>query len=291
MFRFKPARVLHKLRRRPLYLGLAAVFAVALAAASSQAGEDLDSGDRRAANEAGYAVATLTPAPQPTVAIASPTATPAGGPRALLPDLETRIPLEMYIDYGSGGSRLLRFSTTVRNTGEGPMELIGELDGNGNAEAIQLVQQSDGTVETHPAGELLTSAKHRHWHLDNFALFELFPASAPDPSDGPAATQNKISFCLVDEVRIDPPSEHVAEGPQFLDCDWLHHGLSQGWSETYVADLPEQWVDITGLPDGRYVLRVTLDPDDLLLEAKNGNNAALVFIEVIGDEVSRVDGP
>lgn len=287
----KPTRLLHMLRRRPLYLGLAAFFAVALAAASSRVGEDLASGDDRPANEAEYSVATLTPSPQPTLATASPAVTPAGGRRPLLPDLETSVPLEMYIDYGSGGSRLLRFSTTVRNTGEGPMELIGELDGNGNAEAIQLIQQSDGTVETHSAGELLTSATHRHWHLDNFALFELFPASARRDLDGPAATQNKISFCLVDEVRIDPPPENVAEGPRFLDCDWLHHGLSQGWSETYVADLPEQWVDITGLPDGRYALRVTLDPDDLLLEAKDSNNAALVFIEVVGDEVSRVDGP
>jgi subtilase family serine protease len=50
-------------------------------------------------------------------------------------------------------------------------------------------------------------------------------------------------------------------------------------------------VDITGLPDGEYALRSTTDPEDQLRESDEGNNAAMVYIEIEGNQVSIIDSP
>ena len=49
-------------------------------------------------------------------------------------------------------------------------------------------------------------------------------------------------------------------------------GLSVGWADSYPWNLPRQWIDVTGLPNGVYVLRVTADLENRYLETHEGNN-------------------
>lgn len=221
-------------------------------------------------------------------------ATPTPGPddRASstdrLPDLQTTFPDEIYVERAQDGTRRLRFSTTVMNTGEGPIEIRGETLSETEGRAFQIVWDTNGGTRERPAGGLSHSETHGHWHLNDFALFELIDVNNPDT---PVSTQNKITFCLLDEVRIEPAPAHVSDDPAFLECDWRHQGISVGWQETYRAILPEQWVVLDGVPDGTYALRITVDPENNLRESNEDNNEVLLFLEISGDEVQPAGRP
>jgi hypothetical protein len=207
-----------------------------------------------------------------------------------LPDLTTETPEEIYIEQQADGRKLQRFDTRVMNIGEGPIELVGEWsDAGESAFATQRIHREEGTLDEYDAGELSYSDQHGHWHLNDFALFELRPRFSEDRESESVASQNKITFCLLDEVRIRPLGEHMADDATYLTCDWRFQGISAGWSETYVAALPEQWVDVTDVEDGDYALHVMLDPDDKLIESDDDNNAVALEIEIRGDEVRRLD--
>ena len=51
-------------------------------------------------------------------------------------------------------------------------------------------------------------------------------------------------------------------------------GLSAGWQDPYTWALPDQRLDITGLPDGRYRLVATADPNNWFREVDEKNNDA-----------------
>ena len=261
--------------------GLGIIVALACSGGDQQPAQPSPDAPRATAEAAG------TPQGADTEPPASATETPD-----LLPDITTTVPDDIYIEEGSDGEKLLRFSTSVENRGEGPLELLGAEDAaTGNVIATQVIAQRDGGEREHFAGHFVMSDGHNHWHLENFALFELFPFEGSQPTSGAIASQNKITFCLIDEARIEPPPEHVAEVPRFLACEWDSQGISEGWRETYAAWLPEQWVVITDVPDGLYVLRTTLDPDGLLLESDTENNAVVLVIEIDGDDVALIEEP
>lgn len=88
---------------------------------------------------------------------------------------------------------------------------------------------------------------HDHYHLDEFARYELLDG------DAVVATGHKQAFCLLDTVSWAWP---LALG-QF-DC--VNQGVSRGFSDFYESGLPCQWVDVTGLPGGQYTLRISLNP-------------------------------
>jgi len=73
---------------------------------------------------------------------------------------------ELYVE-GGGDVRKLRFSTTVANTGEGPLDIAGMFDAaRGITKATQFVHHSDGSSEEHLTGEFTFHPGHEHWHLE-----------------------------------------------------------------------------------------------------------------------------
>ncbi|MCA9636802.1 MAG: hypothetical protein KC420_12310, partial [Myxococcales bacterium] len=155
---------------------------------------------------------------------------------------------------GLGERRLLLFTAATPNVG-----------------AIDLVM---GIPANQP--ELFHySACHDHYHFDEFARYELLD------SEGAAvvAVGHKQAFCMLDTVSWAWPNEM----PRF-DC--ANQGISRGFTDSYDAGLPCQWVDITGVPAGDYVLRITLNraPVDaalpILVERDYGNNVLEVAVVV-----------
>ena len=57
-------------------------------------------------------------------------------------------------------------------------------------------------------------------------------------------------------------------------------GIQAGWSDIYSSGLPGQWVNITGVPPGSYVLEITLNPDGILPEADLTNNTTRVPVVI-----------
>ena len=58
--------------------------------------------------------------------------------------------------------------------------------------------------------------------------------------------------------------------------------LDVGWGDTYGQYLPGQAFDITDVPNGRYVMRVEVNPEGLLYETTTANN--------VQDRVIRLKG-
>jgi hypothetical protein len=100
----------------------------------------------------------------------------------------------------------------------------------------------------------------------------------------------KTGFCLGDRydtresVRIDGEpeeplwTEECGRGePRLLE---IAEGISPGYGDDYVPRLEGQYVEITGLPAGRYVLVHRANPGRTLEESDYGNNAASVLLEL-----------
>jgi hypothetical protein len=238
---------------------------------------------------ADHEAAADAPRPEPSHT-AQPPSTPHV-PKELLPDLQVLPTRELYVE-GGGGARKLRFSTTVVNTGDGPLDIAGMFDGaRGITTATQLIHHDDGSAEEHLAGEFMFHPGHEHWHFQDFTAFELWTYRDDGSLDEMKASTGKATFCAVDEVFEHPDLPNVPDGPAYLQCGQSVQGISVGWSDTYTADLIGQELDISGLPDGRYAVRTIVDPAERLRETHDDNNTGVVFVELNGGSVAMLDGP
>ena len=203
----------------------------------------------------------------------------------LYPDLQTLPPSELRLETvvtPDGVSRnLLRFSNTVWNAGEGPMELRGSLTSNGTV--TQTVYDDAGAGAALPVGENFTFHQaHNHWHFDDFAEYQLWTKASYDAwvSSGRSVGQaqrvgSKSTFCLMDTGRVKALAG-TPTSPIYAACGQELQGISVGWADTYRYYLVDQWIDLGGssLADGSYVLRTVADPKNRLYESPNRSNAA-----------------
>jgi hypothetical protein len=209
----------------------------------------------------------------------------------ILPDIRVETPGQLSIE-GSGEDREIRFSTTVQNVGGGALEIIGDIDeSTGRAMATQIIEKRDGAQAGSFVGELFLHPTHNHWHLEDFAVFEIWRYQPGGRLDSLILSTDKISFCLLDSFVADPAPPITAPEPRFIECNWRHQGLSEGWSETYDASLPGQSLEIGALPDGRYAIRTVVDPSGRLRETNDANNAAVAYVEVREDSVEILVSP
>ena len=241
--------------------------------------------------------AANTPTPQSSVATAPRTATAEQGGGAppvsppLLPDLRVSEPHELYIQLGEDGIREIRFSTTIANMGDGPLEMIGSFDeASGAVSTIQRIHREDGTINERDVGRFVFDDGHDHWHLEDFIVFELLSVTDDGQPGEVLATTGKMTFCLADSHPVADPPVNAAPKAGVTSCDQEIQGISVGWEDIYLAALPGQELDIPDLPDGRYAIRSKVDPDGLLLETNDNNNETLSFVDVEGSVIAYVPG-
>lgn len=216
-----------------------------------------------------------------------------GGPLpwARMPDLEVLPPDDLYVvdERPEGGSLRLKFTTVVVNAGDGPMEVWGDPDpDDGSLLAVeQVLHDRDGRKRPAGAvGRFDFEHRHGHLHLSSFARYELW-SLVGDAADARVAENDKVGFCLMDNVVID---DAVApEAPVYAGCAAEVQGISPGYGDAYLAQLYEQDLVIDGLPDGRYRLVNVANPDGVLREARLDNNRAHVDV-VLRDGTVAVDG-
>lgn len=139
----------------------------------------------------------------------------------------------------SGTRRLLRFHIETRNQGSADL-VLGAPEGNPHFEYAEC---------------------HGHYHFHNFVMARLF-----DSNNLPVAAAAKIGFCLEDSHQWDP---NAAAQPRF-NCEF--QGMQRGWADYYWANLACQYIDITGVPGGEYVLELEIDPENYLPESNENNN-------------------
>jgi hypothetical protein len=149
----------------------------------------------------------------------------------------------------TGNRRLLKFDVGFKNIGRGDL-VIG--DPNARPDLFE------------------SSPCHGHFHMKGAANYELVNSSGQT-----VLRARKQAFCFRDNVQFDG-----AAGPAQYDCDF--QGITAGWEDIYDKSLDCQWLDITGIAGGTYLLRVTVNPEGIFQESNYGNNAATVSINLPG---------
>lgn len=228
----------------------------------------------------------------PTSGISASHTTGIGDP--LYPDLQTLLPANFSISTvkvrGKRQERLL-FDNEVMNLHTGPLELVPTTEncntGNGGGGHIALqriyrdsngdggfIRGVDVSYDERPAGCMTFHNKHRHWHFDDFSLFEL-----KSGGEVIGQTSTKMTFCIADVFRranlMSAGSSFSPTARYYRLCDRnAVQGLSVGWGDLYDNGTPGQYLVITAVPDGTYCFVSTADPFSTLSETDETNNVA-----------------
>uniref|UniRef100_A0A8D0GVT7 protein-lysine 6-oxidase n=1 Tax=Sphenodon punctatus TaxID=8508 RepID=A0A8D0GVT7_SPHPU len=117
---------------------------------------------------------------------------------------------------------------------------------------------------------------HQHYHsMDEFSHYDLLDASTGKK----VAEGHKASFCLEDTTCDFGNLKRYA-------CTSHTQGLSPGCYDTYNADIDCQWIDITDVQPGNYILKVQVNPKYILLESDFTNNVVRCNIHYTGRYVA-----
>jgi hypothetical protein len=212
-----------------------------------------------------------------------------------LPDLQTLPPFDFQLIYNrSSGDRLLRFSNSVANRGEGILELHGRFNQEkGVVEVNQQLFQGGSITGEHRLGEFIFHPEHGHWHWEDFSIYEIWTVRPDGNPNEIAVTSGKVGYCMLDSSRLNDEQVKdsalsrtlIPDTRQYAGCGWRRQGISAGWMDTYYRYTPGQVLDLSDLEDGLYVLRSTVDPQGLLIETNNHNNTAEVYFTIYGGEL------
>ncbi len=228
-------------------------------------------------------------------ALLLPVGVVAGSADDLLPDLRMAKPSEIRLDTDGAGRRLLRFSALIINAGQGPLLVRGKRDCATSEcpkmTTVQRIRQTDGSwrgVPTARAGKFDVGDGHNHWHVMRFQRYELFELEPPPEVPGVALRGAKTGFCFFDTSarQLDlpgAPQQRVFYEPGCGRSDSISFrmGLSVGWGDYYGWSLPRQWIDTSGIGDGRYLLCSTANAQGDWLETDTSNNQSWAEIRLV----------
>lgn len=201
-------------------------------------------------------------------------------------------------------TKCLRFDQTIANTGDGKLELRFALDGAlTDPRMIQRIYTDDGGSRDRLADEYELHAVHGHVHYKGFDQSILYPYQwgVGRTGDGTSASEgSKVGFCVIDVVLLADYWAATGNGPRahtFPTCNfpteadenaWMVQGIDVGWADVYGWNLADQYIDITGVPDGVYELEQLANPNHSILESDPANNTASTIICIAGDVVTEV---
>jgi hypothetical protein len=226
---------------------------------------------------------------QPVHRGAQPAWRPPARVRELLPDFDQRAPIGLQVEQ-TLGRWLLGFTSLVDNIGLGPAELVGDrAPGEKRMTATQRVHLANGKVRNYRGVaqfRYTNSPPHHHWHLMRFDSFEL-----GTPDGRLLVRDRKSGFCLADHWGL-APGLWPGRLAHFLgDCKQFHRdalrvrmGTSAGYTDRYPAFFHGQNIDITGVPNGTYVLTHRVNETMQLRELRYDNNAASVRVRIVWRE-------
>jgi hypothetical protein len=203
-----------------------------------------------------------------------------------------------------GARRCLRFDQVIANLGEGPFELRYRMEGLATDQQLrQRVFASDGSFTEFTVDSYEFHAAHAHFHYKNFGQAFLHRIR-PDGTLEKVREGRKNGFCMIDVEntrfgldehgvpfrgeapraysfpRCNTPVEHDAHGT------YMVNGISAGWADVYNWYLADQFIEISGVPDGVYVLETVANPVRTVHETTFDDNLARATIRLQGDTVT-----
>lgn len=215
-----------------------------------------------------------------------------------LPDLIALPPFNVTIagpDSGApDGTDAVIFGADVWNGGDGPLVVEGfRRQGQPVMDAYQYFYEDGAVVRRARVGELEFDPQpgHRHWHFRDFARYRII-----DDAGNEVATSGKEAFCLAPTDPVDLTLPNASSWPHasglttscgFQGAIWIREILDVGWGDTYYQSVPGQWIDISGVPNGDYLLEVATNQDGRLSELRSDNNVATTPITLGGEPGAR----
>ena len=141
---------------------------------------------------------------------------------------------------GTGYRRLLRFDVVLINGGDGDLVVGSPTDKKNPYRSV-----------------FVFSPCHNHYHIDGFSNYQLLNL------DGTVAAQgHKQAFCLEDLLKY--TNDNKSSG---YTCAF--QGITTGWADWYFKQLSGQWIDITGVPEGDYIVHVEINAAHTFPEGAN----------------------
>lgn len=208
-----------------------------------------------------------------------------------LPDLIALKPYDLSLQTVGGGrgsppQKRIRLGFKSANIGNGPLQLTSVNNpSTGETDAFQDIFTHNATNQfsvqsTQPVGTFIFHPAHNHWHLDNYAKYELVQDNNGVPG-GTLKTGVKVSFCIIETFTYSAAVPHFQAGGNYNSCGAnAIYGLSPGMGDEYHSGLAGQHVVINNIPNGIYWLRATADPSDQIDEENETNNSAQVRIQI-----------
>lgn len=222
-------------------------------------------------------VTPINPLPSDTVPCIDPRGCPdmMSDTRTMHPALQTRTWSASSCEVQEGTSQpgtrtLLRFTSTWANNGSGAL-VVG--DPSDHPEWFYF-------APCHGHYHFKTYADYRLWTPSEFATWDAYRNSNPGVSSDDALnatglsplTTRKGGFCVID-IRN--------EGglvPLFQSCSM--QGVTPGWADEYSSGLSGQYVDVTGMPHGTYVLEEEANAHRLFQESNYDNNRGFMTVTI-----------
>jgi hypothetical protein len=206
-----------------------------------------------------------------------------------LPDLDQETPSGLTITR-TASAYVLGFESAVRNVGDGPLIIDARrpAPGASTMTADQLIDRNGAPHEVVAGVGLLryvVSPDHHHWHLLDFDRYQLRRAGARNA----AVRDRKSGFCLGDRYRVTDRALRAAPAePRYTSrCGLaapgvlgIQEGISVGYGDDYRANLEGQYLRLSGLAAGRYVLVHRVNGARQLRELDYRNNAASLLLQL-----------
>lgn len=219
----------------------------------------------------------------PPLAAASTPHVSQAAVRDRLPDLVPFPPEALHVAY-ENGRKVLRFTASVENRGDGPLEVVGSRSSTATPDlkVVQNIYQTNGhvrPVRTNAIMRYSAADDHDHFHLQGFEQYRLRPVGSRVWRGA-----HKEGFCLRDDVNVGGKAPFHYDG----DCGSdepgslrVSEGLSVGWVDVYSWELWGQFIDLDGLRlPGDFCVSVTADPSRHLTEKTRSNNTASTLVHI-----------
>lgn len=203
----------------------------------------------------------------------------------VLPDIGMLAPKDFSIQTRPRGVRLLRFDSVVVNVGPGLFDVEGQPpSGSGDRPVLQNLQLSTGgwTQRETPAGMFYAGDGHDHWHVRDLQEWTIAFYNGGKAGE-PLSWGAKTGFCFWDNFPYPGSAAKLYSGT--TSCHertdgTIPMGLTVGWGDEYPSTIAGQYIDITGLPNGTYIVSLTADQRGDFLEANEENNDSGAIIEI-----------
>jgi hypothetical protein len=216
--------------------------------------------------------------------------------RLTLPDLRIKVPTgDISIGTNPGsGHRQLQFTHVTWDAGAGPFVIQPRYDGaTGVSSFVQVLYRMprpgvwtrDHTVPIAVAGTFEAPSDYRF----PLTRFTLNVANANGTPGRQVAVSPKTDYCITgDTVVGGVPNTPSQTSPPQSNCTnpAAALGFSVGWGDQYDQTDNGQPIDLTGIPDGTYVLHASVDPQHVLTESVTTNDVVDTELRLTGTTVT-----